>query len=306
MSNIPNEAEYKFTSNDCHLSGTLINSNTSNYITLLIPGSGPVDRNSNSPKLKSDIMGQLAAFLTNLEIASFRYDKRGIGLSEGDYLATSFEDFLTDAANAINALKRKFPDKKLLIIGHSEGALITTRLAATREDINGIILLSGNARNGKAILQWQLQQILLTTSGFQKLLLKILPINLKQKQKKFFKMIEESDKKIIKVSKSRKINAAWFRQFIAYNPCDDFPSIKCPVLAITGIKDIQVPVDDLTIMEKFINSPFDSYAIPDLTHVLRKDKEKSSLKHYPNLVKLPLDQEIIDRIRIWIESNQFI
>jgi len=57
---------------------------------LLIPGSGQVDRNENHRKLRINIFYDISHFLAQNGIASFRYDKRGVGESQGDYWRTGF------------------------------------------------------------------------------------------------------------------------------------------------------------------------------------------------------------------------
>jgi len=59
---------------------------------LMIAGSGPVDRNENAPGFKSDIFKQIAHRLAQEGIASLRYDKRGVGRSEGDFRKACMTD----------------------------------------------------------------------------------------------------------------------------------------------------------------------------------------------------------------------
>lgn len=101
--------------------------------TLLISGSGPVDRDSNMAGQRSDIARSLAVALAEAGIASLRYDKRGTGSSSGDYLRTGFDQETEDAATALVTL-RALDGVDLArtgVTGHSVGAVVAMRLAAT-------------------------------------------------------------------------------------------------------------------------------------------------------------------------------
>ena len=100
---------------------------------LLIPGSGQVDRNENARKLAINAFRDIAAALADHGIASFRYDKRGVGASQGNFWETGFYDNVSDAAQAFHFLKfhERIQPGNAFLLGHSEGALITTRLAGT-------------------------------------------------------------------------------------------------------------------------------------------------------------------------------
>ncbi len=101
---------------------------------LLIAGSGPTDRNSNSVMgLYTDSFVYLARALEKAGIASLRYDKRGIGASRYDdpekIQEISFDDYIGDAAAWVAWLHEEGFDK-VVLIGHSEGALIAFCAAA--------------------------------------------------------------------------------------------------------------------------------------------------------------------------------
>ena len=65
-----------------NIEGTLLlPSNENPPIVLIIAGSGPTDRDGNSPGLKMNYLKMLAEGLNQHNIASIRYDKRGIGAS---------------------------------------------------------------------------------------------------------------------------------------------------------------------------------------------------------------------------------
>lgn len=289
-----------FTSAGLTLKGTFAAVEGATLSVLLISGSGQVDRDSNHKSMKTEVMKHMADALHDQGMTSFRYDKRGAGESEGEYFSASCEDNLADASAAFDSLKAASPGAKHIVIGHSDGAILATRLAAQRQDIDGIVLLAGPAQSGETIMKWQLNHVISSLKGVGKWLLKILPIDPHKQHQKLLNRLAKTDDKIIKVWGFKKLNAAWLRQFAAYNPIVDFPKIVCPVLAITGTKDIQVPVHDLEIMKHHITAPFEQHALPDLTHMLRRDPDEPTLQHYKDLIKLPLDAEMVGIIVAWV------
>jgi len=302
MNVMDNEYELKFRSNGLTLVGSVVDAEDATAIALLITGSGKLNRDSNHAKLNINVSYALASYLSKLNISSFRYDKRGVGDSDGDYWTTTLSDNFDDANAAICAIKTIYPDKCLYIVGHSEGSLIAAHVAAKRNDLSGIVLLAGSTRKGSKLLSWQLGQVLNSLQGVNKWLLKILPINLVKLHQKLLKKIQLSHKKTMHIMGVKKINAGWLREFMEYDPVDDYCHISCPVLAISGKKDIQVPVDDLLHMKKIIINRFEGYAIDDLTHLLRKDVDKPSINNYKKLIEFPVDDEVLRIVGEWIDS----
>jgi pimeloyl-ACP methyl ester carboxylesterase len=100
---------------------------------LLLVGSGPVDRNENWKRLRVEATRQLAHALARARIVSLRYDKRGVGASEGgDWRTAGFFDGVDDAAAALAFLagRPEVDPSRIAAIGHSEGAIVATALAA--------------------------------------------------------------------------------------------------------------------------------------------------------------------------------
>lgn len=301
------EENITFTSGLIVLAGTLtLPSNAGKFpAVLLIPGSGPINRDENHKKLKLNVFNALANTLANQGIAALRYDKRGIGQSSGNFFTASFRDNISDAEAALAFMRTQehINPHKLFLIGHSEGAFIATHLARKDQKLAGTVLLAGAARNVEEVLKWQLPEILKTFSPWKKFLLRMLPINPEKSQKKFFDKIKNTNEPVIKIRLFKKINAAWFREILKYNPANDFPKITTPVLAITGKKDIQVPCCDLETMKVLMTASIETHAIDDLTHILRKDVKNASILHYKALAKLPLDEELLNILIKWLRKQ---
>ena len=272
---------------------------------LLVPGSGQVDRDENAKKLAIDAFREIAMDLANKGIASLRYDKRGVGESQGDFWSTGFYDNVSDAATALHVLKfnEHIQPEHVFILGHSEGAVIATRLAATGTDAAGVILLAGTAESGEDVMLWQGEQIAKGMHGLNGFLIKALHIDVQKMQQKQLDKIKLSTKDWYRMGFVAKINAKWTREFLTYNPAEDLPKIQVPVLGITGSKDIQVDPSDLQRMAGLLKSEFEWHEIPDVTHILRAEAGEATLSTYRQQVQRPVDERVLNLISSWLKRQ---
>ncbi|MEV4140278.1 alpha/beta fold hydrolase [Dactylosporangium sp. NPDC049742] len=169
------EVELRFPDADRDLAGALILPGGAGPFPAAVPvsGSGPVDRDSNAPRLAIDSTRQQAHALARAGIATLRYDKRGVGGSrllrdgtvEGKdgWMRAGLFDNADDVVAAFTALAER-PDTdagRLFLVGHSEGStLVTIAAARTSHAPAGprpaaVVLLAGAARPGDAVLRWQ-------------------------------------------------------------------------------------------------------------------------------------------------------
>ena len=235
-------------------------------VVILISGSGPQNRDEELLGHKPFLV--LSDYLTKNGIAVLRFDDRGTALSKGDFkTATSF-DFATDVEAGIEYLKtRKEINKKQIgLIGHSEGAIIAPIVASRSKDISFIVLLAGPGIQGDKLLLLQ-QKLIGKASG-------ISDDNLAKNEltnRKAFDIVNQSTstkqlnidltnfiKQSLKDSPNTEIPGGmseddfvklqvnqitnpWMQCFIKYNPAPTLEKVKCPVLALNGAKDLQVP-----------------------------------------------------------------
>ncbi len=95
--------------------------------------------------------------MSRLGLATFRYDKRGCGQSEGDFNTASLFDLVDDAVSAWQWL-RNIPEidaERIGVLGQSEGAVIALMLAAQNPDIYFYIWQGGIYNNLEQIIRWQ-------------------------------------------------------------------------------------------------------------------------------------------------------
>ena len=276
---------------------------------LFIHGSGPVDRNENVKGIAINAFKYLAEDLTQLGFATLRYDKRGIGKSEGNHLETGLWDLVDDAEQALKFLKSQ-PEvaaDKIILIGHSEGCVIAPALNA-RLAVQGMVLLAGIVGGVFDASQYQIDQVfreIKEMKGLKGFMMRLLVNEKKARPKndETLKKLFDSDKDIVKI-KGRKVNAKWMREQKAFVVDPVLAKAECPILAITGSKDIQVHPEDAKRMGEIVKSPFEYHIIPDMNHLLRNQPEPPSIlkikKIYKKSVKKPLDPELIDVLNKWI------
>ncbi|MBD3729106.1 MAG: alpha/beta fold hydrolase [Sphingomonadales bacterium] len=127
-------------------------------IVLLIPGSGHVDRDGNSPPVvKSATMKLIAQGLAQRGIGSVRIDKRGMFASAGaiaDANAVTFDDYAADVGSWVATLRQQTGRPCIWLAGHSEGGVVALVATGRVEGICGVILLSTPGRPmGQLILE---------------------------------------------------------------------------------------------------------------------------------------------------------
>ena len=245
------------------LAGTLIipkNTDNSTPIVIMVSGSGQQNRDEEVFEHKP--FAVIADYLARNGIASFRYDKRGVGKSTGDILNATTADFANDAEAVMNWIRENKQFGKVGILGYSEGGLIAYMLGAGNDTPDFIVSIAGPAVQGKEIIAWQ-NKVALKNSGFSEpdaekfrnALTKVFEYKLKNPDSTSInqELIDEfySDSKInplnaklvasLKSVMKSKADNCWMIYFLGYNPADDLKSLKIPAFIIYGEKDQQVP-----------------------------------------------------------------
>lgn len=146
------------------LSGTLIvPPGTGPFpLVVIIAGSGPTDRDGNSPLLPgaNNSLKMLAEGLAAQGIASLRYDKRGIGASRAALTSEADMRFPMGADDAAGWVKKLRPDRRfstITVVGHSEGSLLGM-LTAQQAPVDGYVSVEGAGRAADQVLREQLSR----------------------------------------------------------------------------------------------------------------------------------------------------
>ncbi len=270
---------------------------------LLAPGSGPLDRDSDSRRVRFGVTRDLAHALAGGGLASLRYDKRGVGASPGDWRRAGLHDNADDLARALGALaaRPEVDGDRLVLAGHSEGALLATTAAARGARVCGVVLLAGSATRGDELLRWQARQIAPTLPAPVRGLLRLLRVDLEQKVAADHERILATTTDVARMGGAR-VNARWHREFLTHDPHEDLTRLAVPVLAITGTKDLQVPAADLDAIAAAVPGPVTTLRVPDLTHTLRRQPGPASLRAYRGELARPVDGEVLDAVTSWCRT----
>lgn len=147
------------------LSGTLLTpEGDASAVAVILPGSGPTDRDGNqAPAIRASTYRLLAEGLSAEGIATLRIDKRGVGRSAAagfDESKLRFDHYVADARAWAAEAARLTGRPCAWLIGHSEGALIALRAVEGGDDtICGLVLLSGAGRPAGVVLREQLAAV---------------------------------------------------------------------------------------------------------------------------------------------------
>jgi pimeloyl-ACP methyl ester carboxylesterase len=267
---------------------------------LIISGSGPLDRNSNMPGQTLNVANTLASHLARHGIASLRYDKRGTGESPGDYRRTGFEDEHRDARQALDALygAAGVDAGSVAVIGHSVGATIAIRLASTSDRLAAAVLLGAAARSGLEVMEQQSERIAATMGRFRWWQ----PRRFVSSQARERRLLFESREDVVTAG-GQELPARWFREYMRYHPAADLGSITCPVLAITGMSDVQVDPRDVDRLGRAVRGEFTGDTPEHLTHLLRIDAGPPGLRTYQAQMRRPMDPRLLNDISAWLSAR---
>jgi len=236
---------------------------------VLVPGSGPIDREENVYGIP--IFTQLAGALAERGYLVVRYDKRGIGQSGGRIERATIQDFADDVLSVVKWLgKRKDVDKRRIsIAGHSEGGAIAMIAGSKEDEIASLVLIGAPGLKGselileqqghgldalqlpeadraaKVDLQKRIQTAVMTGVGLDGL-----PEDLR-----------------------KQADTPWFRSLLLFDPSEAMKKVKQPVLILQGEFDRQVPPHHAQKLAEMARArkkaaPVEVLLLPRVNHLL--------------------------------------
>jgi uncharacterized protein len=282
---------------------------------LLITGSGPQDRDESLMGHKPFLV--LSDWLTRNAIEVLRVDDRGVGKSTGVFGTATTADFATDVEAGVAFLKTR-PEvnpKKIGLIGHSEGGVIAPMVAARNPDVGFIVMLAGSGVPGDQILVEQ-RTLIAEAGGMSKeeaekdAVEERAVLALVVKEKDSPELEKDLRQKLAEYVKDPELGAQvqvltspWFRYFLAYDPGPALGQVKCPVLALNGEKDLQVPPkQNLAAIRKALedggNKNFEVVELPGLNHLFQTAKTGSPAEY--GAIEETMSPVALEKMSGWI------
>ena len=309
-----------------HLAGTLTLPSGGGPFpaVLLITGSGAQDRDETIYYHRPFLV--LADYLTRRGIAVLRVDDRGFGESTGDFAAATSEHFVDDALAGF-AYLRSHPEvdpDQIGLIGHSEGGLIAPMAAVRDPRIAFIVLLAGPGIQTTELMDLQ-RRAVGRTEGVPE---EVTEVSLKwfeqahavvlnepddgaarRQLRDLYDGLEEAEKRLLNWPPEvldlviAQLLSPWYRYFIAYDPAPVLEQVNCPVLALSGGKDVQVtPRENLagieTALERGGNPDVTLVELPDLNHFFQT-AETGAVSEYAEISET-FAPVALERIAGWI------
>jgi dienelactone hydrolase len=282
---------------------------------VLITGSGPQDRDESLLGHKPFLV--LSDYLTRKGIAVLRADDRGTAKSTGNFSTATTADFATDVEAGVAYLKTRSEVNihKIGLIGHSEGGMIAPMVAARNSDVAFIVMMAGPGVPGDEIL---VEQSLLLSEALGKSHEEAEKDAAEERETLALVKSEKDDAVLDKELRDKLageipeaqlgmqlklITTPWFRYFIAYDPATALRKVKCPVLAINGEKDMQVPPQqNLKAIRKALteggNQHFEVDQLPGLNHLFQTAKTGAPSEYAE--IEETMSPVALDKMASWI------
>jgi alpha/beta superfamily hydrolase len=285
---------------------------------VLIAGSGPNNRNEELMNHRPFLV--LSDALTRAGIATLRYDKRGVGLSSGDYAAATSPDFAADARAAVVYLRSQtsFVASTIGLIGHSEGGLLGPMAADGNPDVAFLVLLAGPGVPGDQTLISQAHAISVAEGTPPAQLAQADALNPliyacfratsdpKELETQLRTVLASSGATAAQqASALAELTTPWMRFFVTYDPAPVLTRTRIPVLALNGSLDLQVLPDlNLPPIQQALQDAGNQQAtvqkLEGLNHLFQHATTGSPMEY--GTIDETMAPEVLAQIAGWIVS----
>lgn len=256
---------------------------------VLLAGSGPTDRDWNSPLLpgKNGSGRLLAEALAARGISVLRFDKAFSGRNPGLPIAElTLDTYRDEASGAFNFLRsrREVDPARLFVVGHSEGGIHATRLAELLgAELRGVVLIAAPGRSLREVLEVQLERNVLNRSTMTSDQVEAEMAPIRTALRSFVSGQDVDPKTVSSRPEILAVLTALMappvarigRALASFEPAEAAAKIDAPVLVLQGQKDVQVDaVEDagrLVAARRSAGKHVDFHPSPVADHVLKTE-----------------------------------
>ena len=282
------------------LAGTLVHAGAKAPVILIVPGSGPTDRDGNNPLgVNAAPYRLLAEALGAMGVSTVRIDKRGMFGSKAaiaDANAVTIDDYAGDVHAWVKAIRERTGASCVWVLGHSEGGVITLAAAQQGGDICGIILVASPGRKIGDILREQLRANPANAPVLDDAMLAIAelekgePVDVSTMHPALQGLLAPTVQPFL-------IN------FMTKDPAQLAAKVSKPMLIISGGRDLQITKADAEALAE-AQSKAKAVAIPSMNHVLKDvvtNDRAANLGTYAD-PSLPVNLMLVDEIAAFVRS----
>lgn len=268
-------------------------------VVLVIPGSGPTDRDGNNGVFVNNTLRMFSDSLALHGIASLRFDKRGLAASEKAVKGESelrFDTYGDDAAAWIHMLKKDKRFKKVFVAGHSEGSLVGM-LALQKENAAGFISIAGTAEPADVMITRQLSW---NPNNPKVMVDSMLLIMDSLKKYGHYDHVPSGIYQMLFRPSVQGYVASWFK----FDPREEIKKLKLPILLIQGKKDLQM--DTIQALNlKAAQPKAELVFLPLMNHIFRDVESNTpqlNMATYSNTEE-PIDSQFVEAVVKFVQEH---
>ena len=298
---------------------------------VLVSGTGPIDRDVTF--VGHALFRTMAHALARRGVASLRFDKRGVGESEGDFGSAKAEDFLADVLGASKHLvtQEGFAAENVGLLGHSEGGMVALTAAARAPGTAFCISLAGPLLSGRdnAVRSFALlaHGSLQRDSEYDRYVSELntvfevarsgAPSARKPEAEELAarlasRIVNERTQVILGTNRLsgpeflRLLSSPCLHTCLSWDPRQVVPLVTCPVLILYGAKDVQAPACEnvaaaRALVKEHGKSDWTIRELAEMNHAFQRC-ETGMPDEYASIGHVMAD-EVIEEVVAWIEAR---
>ena len=284
---------------------------------VLVAGAGPQTREY--VVAGHALYRDLAVSLALRGLAVLRADKRGVGRSAGSYEQATLADFADDAEAAVAylAMRKEIDPRHIGLLGHDEGGVVAP-MVASRSNPNFLVIIAGDTFNGEDTLLLK-SRLTAKAAGLSEVAID----QNAELQERAFAIVRQKDRAAAEgqladlydrdpaaqlLSPAEReaavqfLTSPWMRFFLDYDPAPALANVRCPIRALYGQKDLEVPADpNYDQLGKILAGRNHDFALtthPGMNHLFQR--AKIGLPDEYAALTEPLPPSVVDDIATWI------